>query len=258
MNVVRSGLSFFLSQLFDVGGDPRIKRLFRFFWKRRPVFPRYLVTWDVRVVLRFLAAWHPPASLSLKQLTLKTLALVAITSSDRAQTLESIDVEHSEITHLGIFFPIYSLLKCSKRNRPVRVVKCVRFETPSLDVSDYVVAYLQKTLRFRVRAVARGLPKPRQLFLSYSTGKPLRRGSISGYILEVMSLAGIDVSCFKAHSARGGAPSYQASRGASPGKILAQGDWMNLGTFQWFYERFSDNSVEGKLIMQVTGARRFN
>ena len=104
MNVVRSGLSFFLSQLFDVGGDPRIKRLFRFFWKRRPVFPRYLVTWDVRVVLRFLAAWHPPASLSLKQLTLKTLALVAITSSDRAQTLESIDIEHSEITHLGIFF----------------------------------------------------------------------------------------------------------------------------------------------------------
>ena len=67
------------------------------------------MTWDVKSVLNFLASWHPPASLSFKQLTLKTLVLVAITSSDRAQTLEAIDIEHSEINHEGIFFPIYTL-----------------------------------------------------------------------------------------------------------------------------------------------------
>ena len=208
-------------------------------------------------MLSFLAKWHPPASLTIKQLTQKTLVLVAITSSDRAQTLEAIDIEISEITHQGIFFPIYTLLKGSKKNRPVRVVKCVRFDDPALDVSDYVVAYLQRSLKFRVKAVSKGLQKPKNLFLSYSTGKPLRRASISKYILDVLALAGIDVTCFKAHTTRGSLPSVLSSRGSSPEKILAQGDWKNLKTFKRFYERFSENSVEGRLIMQVTGKRRF-
>ena len=73
---------------------------------------------------------------------------------------------------IALFSLSYSLLKCSNRNRPVEVVKCVWFDTPSLDVSDYVVAYLQKTLIIKTRAVAKGLPKPKQLFLSYSTGNP--------------------------------------------------------------------------------------
>ena len=37
LNVTRSGLSFFLSHLFIVGDDYRIKRLFRYFWRRQPV-----------------------------------------------------------------------------------------------------------------------------------------------------------------------------------------------------------------------------
>ena len=243
--------------MLDIGEDSRIKRIFRFFWRRRPVFPRYLVTWDIKRVLKFLSTWHPPDKLSFKQLTLKTLALVAITSSDRAQTLEAIDVEFSEINNEGIFFPIYSLLKGSKRNRPVRVVKCIRFDEPALDVSHYVVVYMQRSLIFRVRAVNRGLPKPKNLFLSYATGKPLRRASIAKYILEVLELAGIDTNCFKAHSTRGSIPSAIASRGSSPEKIMAQGDWKNLGTFKRFYERFSESSIEGRLIMKVTGKRKF-
>ena len=257
INTARSALSFFLSQLLDIGEDARIKRLFRFFWRRRPVFPRYLVTWDIKKVLTFLITWHPIAALSYKQLTLKTLMLVAITSSDRAQTLEAIDIEYSEINDKGIYFPIYSLLKGSKRNRPVRVVQCVRFDDPALDVSNYVVAYLQRSLKYRAIAVSKGLPKPRNLFLSYATGKPLRRASIAKYILEVLELSGIDTSCFKAHTTRGSIPSVISARGSSPDKILAQGDWKNIGTFKKFYERFTENSVEGRLIMQVTGKRRF-
>ena len=112
-----------------------------------------------------------------------------MTSSDRAQTIEPIDIENSEVTENGIFFPIYSLLKCSKKNRPVRVVKCIKFDEPSLDVCSYVIAYMQKSLKYRIRDVNKGLPNPRQLFLSYSTGKPLRRATISKYLLEVLSFA---------------------------------------------------------------------
>ena len=207
------------------------------------------------MVLNFLRTWHPPSSLSDKQLTLKTIFLTAATSSDRAQSLQSIDVEHSEINHEGIFFPIYSLLKNSKKNRPVRVIKCVKFDIPSLDVADYVTHYMQRSLKHRIKAVEKGLPKPRQLFLSYSTGKPLRRATISKYILEVLSLAGINTSTFKAHTVRGALPSIQSARGASPHVILNQGHWRNLGTFKRFYERHADTSIEGRLITQVTRDR---
>ena len=254
LNIVRSGLSFFLCHLFVVGENLKVKRLFRFFWKRRPRFPRYLVTWDICKVLRFLSSWHPINQLSFKQLTLKTVTLVAITSSDRAQTLESIDIEFSEITNEGIYFPIYSLLKTSKRNRPVRVVRCVRFDEPSLDICNYVVAYLQRSLKYRIKAVRQGHPKPRNLFLSYYSGKPLKRATIAKYITDVLSLAGINTKCFKAHTTRGALPSVM-SRSSSPEQILNQGDWTNLGTFKRFYERYQNNSVEGRLIQRITGLR---
>ena len=59
------------------------------------------------------------------------------------------------------------------------MVKCIRFDEPALDVSHYVVVYMQRPLIIRVRAVNRGLPKPKNLFLSYATGKPLRGASIA-------------------------------------------------------------------------------
>ena len=109
--------------------------------------PRYLVSWDVGKLLTLLKSWHPIQSLTLEQLTLKTVALVALTSSDRAQTLESIDIEHSHDSEEAIMFPIYTLLKVSRRNHPVRIVKCVKWEDPSLNVADYVVGYLNRTLK---------------------------------------------------------------------------------------------------------------
>ena len=111
--------------------------------------------------------------------------------------------------------------------------------------------YMQRSIKHRIRAVDKGLPKPRQLFLSYSTGKPLRRASISQYILEVLRLAGINTSSFKAHSTRGALPSIMSARGASPQVILNHGDWRNLGTFKRFYDRHTDTSIEGRLIWQV-------
>ena len=67
LNTFRSALSFFLKLDFpDLGYDARITRLFASFYKQRPSFPRYVVTWDVGVVLRFLASWHPPSSLVFK------------------------------------------------------------------------------------------------------------------------------------------------------------------------------------------------
>ena len=147
-------------------------------------------------------------------------------------------------------------LKTTKKNQPIKVVKCVKWEDPALDVCDYVIAYLNKTLRYRLRALARGYPKPRQLFLSAFTGKAMRRATIAKYLLKTMTLAGIDTQCFKAHSARGVGPSVMFRKGSSPEKIMDQGNWSSVKTFKRFYNRYPDNSVEGQLILDVTKKRR--
>ena len=233
-----------------------MSRLFKFFFRKRPQQPRYLVTWDVNKLLTFLQSWHPISSLSLKQLTLKTVTLVAVCSSDRAATLEAIDIDHSKFQDDGILFPIYSLLKGHRKNRPIRVVKCSKIEDPKLDVCTYVASYLQRTYKFRLRAVSRGQPKPTQLFLSYFTGKPVSKVTIARYILQTLEYAGIDTDCYKAHSARNIMPSLMKRKECSTQEILKQGDWRNASTFEIHYDRESEDSLAGQLLQNILGKRR--
>lgn len=240
----------------NIGSSEIISRLFRFFYKKRPNLPRYLVSWDVNVLLEFLMSWHPISSLSLERLTLKTVSLVAISSSDRGQTLEAMDIEHCHFSDEGILFPIYTLLKTSKINKPIKIVKCSKSTVESLDVCKYVSEYMVKTLKFRLKAISKGKAKPCQLFLSPFTGKPVKRATLAKYIVKTMRLAGIDVSQFTAHSVRGLLPSLMSKQGCSINQIMSQGDWSNVRTFNQYYNRHPDNSPAGILIKDVVGRSR--
>jgi hypothetical protein len=221
------------------------------------MLPRYIVTWDVGKLLNFLAQWHPANIISLKQLTLKTVALISLTSSDRAQTLHLLDVEMIHIIdNIGLEFEDPALLKtrkgAPKRGLPPKKVKCVSWDAPELDVAAYVDEYVRKTFRFRRKAVSMGLPKPTQFFLSHRTGKPVQRSSISRWIRQVMELSGIDISTFKPGSTRGASASMAVRQGATPDQIMRHGDWSNLGTYQRFYGRDISDVPVGRLILQST------
>ena len=251
LNLFRSALSFFLKLEFpNLGYDSNITRLFKYFYKSRPSFPRYTVTWDVGKVLRFLAAWHPPESLSLRELTLKTVTLVALTSSDRAQTIQSMKSNRVEATNEGLVFVICDLLKTSRRGRPAQVVTCVTWDAPELDVAFYVHKYIDRTFIFRKRAFDKGLGLPTQLFLSHKTKKPVARPTISRWIKEVMALSGIDTTVFLPGSTRGASTSAAERRGASLGQLLSAGNWTNLGTYQRFYQRRMADTPVGRLILE--------
>ena len=250
LNAVRSAISFFVQyDLPGLGYDITITRLFSYFYKSRPTFPKYIVTWDVGKVLKLLATWHPHKSLSTKYLTLKTVALIALTSSDRAQTLHALSVESVEVSSTGVVFVVPRVLKTSRRGKPAQIVECVHWDEESLDVCKYVHAYMDRVLTFRIRAVNRGLPKPTQLFLSHRSGKEVTRGTISRWIREVLCLAGIDVRTFGPGSTRGASASSAARQGASAAQILKQGNWSNLGTFDRFYDRQVDDTPVGRLIL---------
>ena len=238
LSFIRSSVSFFISESHrEIINDAKVSRLLMSFKKIRPTINRYVVTWDVNIVLNFLKSWFPNNTLSMKQLTLKTCMLIALCSSDRAQTIQSMRVDQCVCTARGVEFPIFSKLKTSRHLRRPRVVICPRWSDPSLDVEKCVTTYMGRTLKFRIRAVRQGKPKPNQLFLSHKTGLPVARNTISRWLTEVMSLAGIDTTYFKGHSTRGAGVSKAKSRGANPNQLILQGDWSNVTTFEKHYDR---------------------
>ena len=259
LNTIRSALSFFTqNSSLDLGHNPLVARCFKSFYRIRPEFPRYMVTWDVGKVLRFLAAWHPPEDLTLKQLTLKTVTLIALTASDRAQTIHSMDIDNLHFDdEKGLECHIPSLLKHSRRGKPARTVLCVKWDAPELDVCEYVHTYIRKVFKFRYREVRRKRPKPTQLFLSHKTGKPVKRASISRWIREVLALSGIDMTTFGAGSTRSASVSAAARCGASPAQIMKQGDWTNLGTYQRFYNKVLADTPVGRLILSGSQCKFF-
>ena len=253
LNNIRSSIAFFVqNDIPRLGFELPVVNLFNYFHKMKPSFPRYIVTWDVGIVLNFLSKWHPKESLSLKQLTLKTVALVALTSSDRAQSLHALRVDHAHVSPEGLTFVIPTILKHSKRGSPASKVVCVTWDAPELNVADYVLYYMSKTLKFRLKAWNKNKEEVKQLFLSYRTGRPVAKASISRWVREVMDLSGIDITTFAPHSTRGASISEATKRGATPKQILSQGNWSNLGTYQRFYNREIHDTPIGQLILQAS------
>lgn len=249
LNTYRSSISFFCSFSINISEDPAILRLFRYFYRTKPTRPKYFTFWPVASLLKFLSDWHPASSLSLKQLTLKTVALIALSSSDRGQTLHLLNIDKTHIDNEGLSFVIFDRLKTSKRNMRPHIVKCVTTSNPSLNVCDYTLSYMNRTLAIRSSHTAKGLEKPTSLFLSWKTKAPVAKNTIARWLKEVLFLAGIDTTQFSAHSYRGAGLSQASAKGASSKDILSAGDWTNITTFQSYYNAPPNNSPVGRLII---------
>ena len=81
----------------------------------KPPTPRLSSTWDVKRLLEFLATLDPPAGLTLKMLSFKLAALLALTSSARAHELIKLDLDFVSIKRDSWEF---SLAGHSKVSRP--------------------------------------------------------------------------------------------------------------------------------------------
>ena len=93
----------------------------------RPPEPRYSFTWDGNVLLTFLESWFPLSVLELKQLTLKTAALVALVSAQRSQTLSALSIDFMNSTATGTLFVVNSLLKSSRPGKSSLMVSLPAF-----------------------------------------------------------------------------------------------------------------------------------
>ena len=124
------------------------------------------------------------------------------------------------------------------------MIKCTNCIDPSLDVPSHIREYVARTSELRD-------PEHSQLFISWSTHRPVSTTSLARWLKLALISAGIDSSMFSAHSYRGASLSDAYAKGLSITQILKAGDWSSTETFFKHYNTPSTDSPVGQLILSL-------
>ena len=177
-------------------------------------------------VLNYLRSLWPLESLSLKFLSLKLVALLALTTAERSQTLQFLDISKMKFGQDGVSFQLDKLTKTDKPGKFRTVF------VPVLHNDQNVCAV--KTLEFYLKYTEK-LRKSNQLFVSFKRPHlAVTSSTLARWLITVLSFSGID-SNFKAHSFRSATTSAKFRKGASIKDIMKLASWKNAQTFRKFY-----------------------
>lgn len=118
INSARCALSAILespvSAYSTFGEHPDVKRFMKGIFQTGPPLPRYCKTWDVNLVLQYIGSMGNSQELYLKDLTLKFVMLVALTTAQRGQSLHLLDTQNMVQEETACTFMFNSNLKQSK------------------------------------------------------------------------------------------------------------------------------------------------
>lgn len=246
LNTARSALGTFISfrdSQFTVGNDPLISRFLRGAYNLRPYFSKTPFIWNVSVVLKHLKSWSPTEELSLKQLTLKLIMLIALLSGQRVQTLHLLSIDSMDKTNDSVKFVVNHLVKQSRPGYSLPPIDLRAFpDDRDLCVVSTLNVYLDRTRDYRKNGT--------QLFLSYQ--KPhsaVSTDTIARWIKSVLSASGIDTDKYKAHSTRSASTSAAFYQGIPIQTIMNAAGWTNECTFRRFYQKEVQNETIGQSVL---------
>lgn len=219
----------------SAGSHPLVTRFLKGVFNLRPSVPRYTRTWDVQHVLQQLRAMEPLSSLSLKELTLKLVMLMALTQAARIQTLHCLLLQNISFGQDSVCVWLGETIK---QCRPKFNVRFVIFKAYSTDirlcVCETLKMYIAKTEEFRTTAHQEN----GQLLLSFiKPHKPVTRDTVARWIRTMLTLSGIDSSQYSAGSVRPAAASKAKAMALPIGHIMARAGWSRAATFAKFYDK---------------------
>ena len=214
---------------FSWGSDPDLARFLKGIYNIKPPMPRYSKTWDVDIVLKFLANWMPLQSLSLKELTLKAVTLVALVSGNRAQSIHEMKLSLHNESHNQMCFYFDCKLKTSNPYKKVQKMNLHKFDDDALCVVQTLQQYIKVTKEMR---------KGCQLWISWrKPHEPVGRQTISRWLKQTLKLGGVDTKQFSGHSTRMAATSKAHAMGVGLTTILQTAGWTSENNFIKFYCR---------------------
>ena len=211
-----------------IGAHPLVIKFMKGVFNLRPPVPRYTETWDVGKLLNKFRDMTPTEMLSLKELTLKTVTLVAIVLAARAQTISLLNLNNMKRSNsLFVFMVGKADLKQSRPNYTPPLFKLEAYPDRDICVYTMLTEYIARTSTLRGEGM--------QLFISYS--KPhakVSAATIARWVKTMMAKADINVHTFKPHSLRAASTSKALGAGVSLPEILHTAGWSSQHTFAKF------------------------
>lgn len=232
LNTCRAALALILGKC--VSQDDRIIRFMKGVFRTKPSLPKYDHTWDPNTVLDHLSKFYPNESLSLDYLSKKLVALLALSTGQRVQTLSLMRLSGIKVSNTKIEIVISDLIKTSAPNRPTPKIILPFFpHKDEICPAKTLSSYINATQNYRE------LPLTDKLILT--TKRPFHNASaatISRWIKTVLTESGIDTCVFSAHSTRHASTSAAKRNGVSIDIIKRSAGWSgNSLTFAKFYNR---------------------
>ena len=232
----RSALSSFIKvDGVKVGDHPLVSRFMTGLFNQKPALPRYSETWDPQIVLNHLKTFPAIDDMSLKQLTLKLVMLMALLSAQRVQTLQSLSLEEMSTLPGKYVFRISSVLKqTTAKGGQNRHLLPVTFHSYPLDkrlcIVELLSAYVKRTAPLR--------KETKQLLICHAEPHgPASRDTISRWIKQTMKDAGIDTTVFKPDSTRGASTSAAKALNVPVQVIMNTAGSRSDSTFAKFHDR---------------------
>ena len=114
----------------------------------RPALPKYTCTFDVKIVLDYLATLHLQ-NLLLKQLSTKLCFLILLLSGQCIQTFQALNIDYTYLEETKRTLYINKILKTSKPGRHKTHVEFKCYNNINLCVMCHLKKYLDLTSELR-------------------------------------------------------------------------------------------------------------
>lgn len=233
INIHRSMLSCTLPGIdgIDIGKHPMVSRLLKAVYNKRTPRAKYSAFWDADRVLYSLKELGATESLTLKQITLKTVLIVALSAFIRVSELASIGFKSLRFEETEVRFSLLKPRKAQSSGPLPNIILKRNPQDPQLCPVICLKAYVEKTRELRNGDSG-------ELFIALvPPHKVVGVSSIARWIKDALRMSGIDTSIFAAHSTRGAAASKAFANGVSCDQILESASWKRPSTFFRFYNK---------------------
>lgn len=225
-----------------IGQHPLVKSLMSGCYNINPPKPKYNSIWDPELVVRFVSMLGENSRLSIKDLSLKTVTLVALASLLRVSEIAAISTDSLIFSESGVKF-FLSKPRKAQHNGALQEVFISRLQKDLCCPVCALESYIERTVN------SRAVSAPAHVFIALvSPFREVSSNTISRWIKCFIGSAGVDTSVFSAHSTRGAAASKAATSGLSIDAILHAGCWAAESTFSRFYRRESVPSVAAAVL----------
>ncbi|CAC5392973.1 unnamed protein product [Mytilus coruscus] len=159
-------------------------------------------------------------------LKLKAIALAALTTASRAQTLSALDKRYMGKYIDRYIFYIQKVLKTSRPGVPLPKIYFIKYDKPELCVYLTLEEYVRRT---------RNVRKCDNLFISYRTFNSVTTRTLARWLKVVLRLSGVEH--FSAHSFRSTSTSVAYGSGVSLKEVMNTANWSSSRTFYRFYHK---------------------